>query len=228
MTTTVQAPPERASVAKPPSRPPKRAPLPDRPRTTSLVHGLPTVYRNLDAPLGEPDGSFVSRFVAALDDVLAPIIGTLDSLPAYFDPMTAPVHFLDWLAGWVGQELYEKWPPALRRELIAGAVDRHHTRGTKAGIEHVVATFAGAEHVAVRESGGVWELAAAALDDGKSIPEFPDTAPSGCWMKIVVAIGAARKNEVGEVTELVKRVVERVKPAHVRLRDRDVIVVVVS
>lgn len=227
MTTIVQAP-EHALVAKPPNRVAKRAPVPDRPRTSSLVHGLPAIYREPDAPLGEPDGSFVRRFIAALDEVLEPILGTLDNLPAYFDPATAPEHVLDWLAGWVGLELYEKWPPLLRRTLIAGAVRRHHTRGTKAGIEEVVATFTNAAHVTVRESGGVWELAGAALDDGDSIPEFPDDVPSGCWMKITVAIGADRKGEVKEITEFVRRVVERVKPAHVRLRDRDVIVVVVA
>lgn len=226
MTVTVQTP-DRTAVAKRPTRPAKRAPVPDRPRASSLVHGLPAIYRDPDAPLGEPDGSFVRRFIAGLDDVLAPILGTLDNLPAYFDPLTAPEHFLDWLAGWVGLELYEKWPPALRRKLIAGAVHRHHTRGTKAGIEDIVATFTDAKSVTVEESGGVWELALAALDDGHAIPEFPEQVPSGSWMKITVAIGADRKDEVKEMTELARRVAERVKPAHVLLGKNDVVVVVV-
>ena len=66
MTTTVEAR-ELASLSNAPSRPAKRAPVPDRPRTSSLVHGLPAIYREPDAPLGEPDGSFVRRFIAALE-----------------------------------------------------------------------------------------------------------------------------------------------------------------
>ena len=87
-------------------------------------------------------GSFVRRFTDALDEVLAPVVATLDNLPAYFDPRTAPEHFLDWLAAWVGLELFERWPPELRRPLVADAVQRHRERGTKLGVQNVVALFA--------------------------------------------------------------------------------------
>jgi len=220
MTAIVQTP-ERPAVSKPSSPPARRAPVPDVPSPASLAHGLPAVYRDPDGALGDPGGSFVRRFISALDAVLEPVFVALDNLPAYFDPLTAPEHFLDWLAGWVGLELYEKWPPALRRTLIAGAVQRHHQRGTKAGIEEIVAIFTDAQHVTVEESGGVWERAAAALDDGGA-PAFPVAVASGSWMTITVAIGEernGRKHEVDELTELVRRVVERVKPAHVVLRN---------
>jgi phage tail-like protein len=191
------------------------------PSPAPLAEGIPAAYREPDPSAADPAASFVRRFTGALDVVLAPVFCTLDSLPAYFDPMTAPQHFLDWLAGWVGLELYEKWPPDLRRTLIANAVHRHHERGTKVGLEEVVAIFTDAERVTVEESGGVWENAVPALDDG-SIPEFPASAGSGSWMKITVAIGQgryARAGEVQSVTQLVHRVAERVKPANVVLRD---------
>jgi phage tail-like protein len=220
MTATAQAP-ERAGVREPWSRQPERAPVSEQPSPTSLAQGLPAIYRDPEALLRNPADTFVRRFIAALDAILDPVFATLDSLPAYFDPLTAPEHFLDWLAGWVGLELYEKWPPELRRTLIAGAVHRHHERGTKTGLEETVAIFADAQRVTVEESGGVWEITTPALDEG-GLPEFPVTVAGGSWMKITVAIGEERHGKAGEietVTELVRRVVERVKPAHVVLRE---------
>lgn len=200
--------PERVSVAELPSPAP-------------LAGGIPAVYRD-PAPLpGLPDGTFVRRFTAGLDTVLAPVFCTLDSLPAYFDPMTAPEHFLDWLAGWVGLELYERWSPELRRALIAGAVHRHHERGTKVGLEEIVAIFTDAQQVTIEESGGVWERSVPSLDDG-SIPAFPAGVERGSWMAITVAIGkerSARADEVDRVKQLVRRVADRVSPAHVVLRE---------
>lgn len=199
----------------------------ERPRTgelptpAPLARGIPAVYRDPEPRPGGPDGSFIRRFTAALDGALAPVFCTLDSLPAYFDPLTAPEHFLDWLASWVGLELYERWPADLRRTLIAGAVHRHHERGTKVGLEELVAIFTEAEQVTIEESGGVWERSVPELDDG-SMPAFPDSAGKGCWMRVTVAIGKeryARADEVDRVTQLVGRVAERVSPAHVLLRE---------
>ncbi|MFL5927438.1 MAG: phage tail protein [Gaiellaceae bacterium] len=186
-----------------------------------LARGLPALYREPDPRAGDA-GSFVRRFTDGLDGVLAPVFATLDNLPAYFDPKTAPEHFLDWLAGWVGLELFEKWSPELRRTLVAGAVQLHRQRGTKAGVETAVAIFAevDADHVTLEESGGAWGLATVELDDGH-VPPFP--APvAGTWMRITVALGPerfAREEEADGVGRLVRRVVERVKPAHVALAD---------
>ena len=167
-------------------------------------------------------GSFVRRFTDALDEVLAPVVATLDNLPAYFDPRTAPEHFLDWLAAWVGLELFEKWPPELRRPLVADAVQRHRERGTKLSVQNVVALFAEVdpEHVMIEESGGVWGLMVVTLDDGR-FPEFP-AARTKARMKITVALGKKREEEVASVRQLVRRVAERVKPAHVWLEDVEV------
>jgi phage tail-like protein len=179
------------------------------------------LYREPEASIGDRVESFVARFTAALDAVLAPVFSTLDNLPAYFDPKTAPEHFLDWLAGWVALELYEKWPPELRRKLVADAVRLHRDRGTKLGFARVVKIFTAARWVAIEESGGVWSEATTALDDERA-PEFPADAPTGSWMTIKVAIGEeryAREGEIESVTQLVHRVAARVKPAHVVLRD---------
>ena len=46
----------------------------------------------------------------AFDEVLAPVIGTIDNFSAYLDPALTPEDFLDWLAGWVGLLPDENWP----------------------------------------------------------------------------------------------------------------------
>ena len=185
-----------------------------------LLGGLPALYREPNPGAGDA-GRFVRRFTDALDEVLAPVVATLDNLPAYFDPRTTPEDFLDWLAGWVGLELFEKWSPEVRRSLVADAVERHRHRGTKLGVENAVAILAEVdpEQITIEESGGVWGLAVVALDDGR-FPEFP-TDGTGIWMKITVAVGEERFGSAEEVRveQLVRRVAERLKPAHVALAD---------
>jgi phage tail-like protein len=110
-----------------------------------IVERLPALYAEDD---------FTERFLSAFDDVLAPVFATLDCLPAYLDPLLAPADFVDWLAGWVGLDLDDAWPLALRRELIARAVALHRRRGTPAGLVELVSLVTGGE-VEVTESGGV-------------------------------------------------------------------------
>ena len=69
------------------------------PTMRGLVPGLAQpVPDRRDVAVGVPGRSFTQRWCSALDEVLAPIITTLDSLPAYLDPATAPEDLLP-LAG---------------------------------------------------------------------------------------------------------------------------------
>ena len=61
-----------------------------------LARGLPALYREPDPRAGDA-GSFVRRFTDGLDGVLAPVFATLDNLPAYFDPKTAPAGWIEFL-----------------------------------------------------------------------------------------------------------------------------------
>ena len=73
------------------------------------------------APLGMmlpavfSDDELAQRFVAGLDEVLAPIHNVLDCLDAYFTPSLAPADFTRWLGDWVGAETDGSGPPRLRR-----------------------------------------------------------------------------------------------------------------
>lgn len=117
------------------------------------LRGLSTPH-----PIGERlpavylDDDFTQRFVAALDEVLAPMLLTLDSFPAYLDPRLTPEDFLTWLAGWVAFTLDESWPVPKRRELVAHAVELHRRRGTRKGLAWQVELITGGE-VEVVDSG---------------------------------------------------------------------------
>lgn len=135
------------------------------------------------------------RLTAGLDDVLAPVIATLDCLDSYLDPALCPPDFLGWLGGWVGMDLPDEWDPARKRAVVAAAVELHQRRGTVSGLRDLLTTLTGVE-VAVRESGGVsWSTTPT------------DEPPSDPWL-VVTAPGADRAT--------LEALVAEAKPAHVR------------
>lgn len=105
------------------------------------------------------EDAFLTRFTAGLDDVLAPVVATLDSLDSYVDPALAPEDFLDWLAGWVALDLDPGWPVPLRRSLLRRAAALQEARGTAAGLREEVALLTGCP-VEVCDPGGVAASAA--------------------------------------------------------------------
>lgn len=171
---------------------------------------LPAVYQEDD---------FAQRFTAGLDEVLAPVLLTLDCLDAYFDLDLAPPDFLDWLAGWVATPTDADTGPQAdtdtgaqagpaadadsgaqaRREVIRHAVAVHRWRGTIRGVELALRVATGAR-VEVTDSGGV--TCSATPTDGPP----PDDVP------------AVRVRVTGAADEaLVRQVVASAVPAHVRL-----------
>jgi phage tail-like protein len=105
---------------------------------------LPAVYQ---------EDPFAMRFTAGFDDVLAPVLATLDCLEAYIDPYLTPEDFLDWLAGWVGMTLDENWPLDRRRAVTAQAVRLFRKRGTATGMQEIIELFTAGE-VQINETGG--------------------------------------------------------------------------
>lgn len=99
------------------------------------------------------DDEMVQRFTAGLDEVLAPLLLSLDNLGAHLDPALAPMDFVRWLAQWVGLAIDERWGDDHLRALVAGAVDLYRWRGTARGLRDLVAIYSGGEPEIV-ESGG--------------------------------------------------------------------------
>jgi phage tail-like protein len=125
-----------------------------------LIGGLPSPH-----PLGaalpavyQEEDQFAMRLTSAFDDALAPIVSTLDNLPAYFAPSLTPEDFLAWLSDWVAFDLDETWSVARRREAVARAVDILRRRGTSIGLAEEVALVTGGEAEIIENGGTAWSL----------------------------------------------------------------------
>ncbi|WP_322769377.1 phage tail protein [Frankia sp. Cr1] len=116
-----------------------------------LRGGLPEVLRKPDVLL-EP--GVIDGMLAAFDDVLAPILATVDNFDAYLDPALTPADFLPWLAGWLAVGIDGGWSPEWSRTVVAAAAEARRWRGTLRGIVAAVRAAAGVE-AEVFDNGGV-------------------------------------------------------------------------
>jgi len=128
------------------SQPRDSAPdLRDAPQTASarahLRNGVPDIYRRDRAARQDQPPPFAMRFLHALEEVLDPIIATLDSLPAHLDVDLAPEHALAGLATWLGVDDVEVLPAQQRREAVRRAGELARTRGTRGGLELALSLF---------------------------------------------------------------------------------------
>lgn len=125
-----------------------RAAVPGLLNPHPLAHGLPGVFQ---------DDTFTSRFVSSFDEMLAPVVATLDNIAAYLDPELCPEDFLPWLAGWVALELDDNWSVEQQRRLIGTAVELARWHGTRRGVVELVSRYVGMplDTVEIVDSGGV-------------------------------------------------------------------------
>lgn len=65
----------------------------------------------------------------------------IDNIHLYFNPQETPDDFLPWLAGWVGLSLRDDWDVRVKREFIRQVLSLYQLRGTKAGLEKVLALY---------------------------------------------------------------------------------------
>jgi phage tail-like protein len=169
-----------------------RGAVPGLPTAVPLSAMLPGIYQ---------EDPFTVDFVSGFDDVLAPILSTLDCLPSYFDPSLAPEDFLGWLAGWVGLELDESWPVSRQRAAIAQAAQMYRMRGTVSGLRDNLEVLTGGR-VQVADSGGVaWSASPGAEFPGQDHP------------RLAVRVSVADPSAVS--VSAVDAVVSAAKPAHV-------------
>jgi phage tail-like protein len=165
MTDTVRgndlAPPAAPPAAPVPAQPGPPAPA-SRPRSDDAVSPFPLGAMLPGVFQADP---FTQMFCSALDRVVAPVVATLDSMPAYLDPATAPPDMLAWLGSWVGLALEGDWPDDRRRVLVAAAAGLHARRGTRAAIEDAVRLATGLPP-RLEESGGT----SVALDPRARVP----------------------------------------------------------
>jgi len=164
----------------------------------SLTEGLPVAF--FSDPSGTDADQFAYNLVAAFDQVLAPVLASVDSIDAYLDPETAPADFLPWLAGWLGLAVGERWPTHRARSFVQGAAEAFLWRGTRRGVALAVRAYTGVEPD-IDETGGV----GFSLRPGGPVPG--DGTP---FLRVRVVVGDAEVDEAS-----VDRIVADAKPAHV-------------
>jgi phage tail-like protein len=168
---------------------------------------------------------FAQRFASAFDDILAPVLLTLDCVDSYFDPWLAPKDFLEWLATWVAIELDETLPPERQRLLVSEAVRLYRVRGTAIGLAEQIAIYTGLE-VEIEESGGsTWSAAPGGYAPGESQPRLTvkliSSNPESIDVSRVNAIvGASKPAQVPHTVVVLQEdghggVVSRVEAHHV-------------
>ncbi|HEU4422529.1 MAG TPA: phage tail protein [Pilimelia sp.] len=174
-----------------------RTAIPDLPVAQPMGMSLPAVYL---------DDDFTQRLTQALDEVLAPVLLTLDCLSYYFDPRVCPADILEWIAGWVALTLDDTWTLEQRRALVANAVELHRWRGTRRGLADHVRLVTGVD-VEVSESGGcTWSA-----DSGGPLPGRPEP-----YVEVAVKQG----QPVGVDDRWLRAMIADAVPAHVQVRVR--------
>jgi phage tail-like protein len=186
--------------------------LRDAPSTVSarqhLRRGVPDIYRRDRAALHDQPPPFAMRFLHAMEEVLDPIVATLDSLPAHLDVDLAPEHALAGLATWLGVDDVEVLPAQQRREAVRRAGELARTRGTREGLELALSLFFPDIEMRVNDHGGVVV--------SERVDETPPLAP-------VASFDVVCDQSLPPETQMaVARCIESWKPvhAHYKLRVR--------
>jgi len=100
----------------------------------------------------------VQQLCSGLDAVLSTVVGTLDSLTAYLDPLTAPVDLLAWLGHWIGLNIDLGQPEDVQRSLLVSGIDLIAARGTSRGVRAGVEAVFGIEPDLFETGSVTWTL----------------------------------------------------------------------
>lgn len=150
------------------------------------------------------EDAFAQSLCAGLDEVLAPVLLSLDAFPAYLDLTTTPEDMLPWLAQWLGVVVDPSQELDLQRGLLRSAGELHATRGTRRGIELAVEAALGMPVEVVETGGASWSATPGGDLPGESQPA-------------VVVIVRPRPGQQAD-PDRVEAAVKSNKPAHVQHR----------
>ena len=119
----------------------------DKPST--YLQYLPGIFEP-----GAEDGVFIGRylkifekFLSGIDDADAVEVSiegveqVVARLHEFFDPLSAPTQFLNWLAGWMALVVRDDWEEAKKRRLIKQILSLYQIRGTKKGLEEYIKIY---------------------------------------------------------------------------------------
>jgi phage tail-like protein len=116
------------------------------------------------------------RLLAALEEVLDPVLAVVDGLPAYLEPELAPPDALALLCAWLGVPAEEEWSERRRRDELSRAAPLGALRGTRAGLELALRTAFPSLPLRIADSGSVrWSTGAAAPAAAPEVTVYCDT-----------------------------------------------------
>lgn len=119
-----------------------------------MVDGLATPHPLADTlPALLREDPFARELCSSFDDLLAPVLLTMDTFVDYLDPATTPDDMISWLAQWLGLTVDTGVEHAVQRHELAAAGSLNATRGTRRSIELALQSAFGLG-VEVSESGG--------------------------------------------------------------------------
>jgi phage tail-like protein len=149
--------------------------------------------------------TFVQRMMPAFDEVLAPIISTLDCLDSYFDPELTPEDFLRYLSSWVNSHTEDELSVPGLRHSVATAVAMSAWRGTTSSLHTRFFPY-DLEDIVLEEGGGVTV---------STIATDPETWPDAAPMVATVTITPSKDNpnSMDNIIQLIKDYA----PAHLQL-----------
>ena len=166
-----------------------------------LRKGLPGIYR--DEPNRDEQATFAMRFMAALEDVLDPVVAIVDLFPAHLDLAVAPDELVTVIGAWLGLDFDRGLDAEARRRLARQATRITRERGTMTGIRHVLElAFPEVDGLTVEDSGGV--------SFGEQLPPVPRRWDPMLWIKCPADVPR-------EKLEAIRRTVEQLTPVHVRI-----------
>ena len=125
----------------------------------------------------------------------------------------APFEFLDWLAGWVALSLRDNWQPDEKRRILREAVASYRDRGTRAGLQRMVAAYIGlpVDNVEVSDLLGP-------LVVGKTATVGWDSVIGGGgpphYFRVHVQLLADSDKELLHRREIIRDIIDAEKPAH--------------
>ncbi len=112
-------------------------PLPGQSLTYSnYLEYLPEIYRTN----GE---SFIPRFLALLESILAPVEWTGDNFDLFLDAKTSPSSFLPWLANWYELYFDPTWSESAKRTVLQEAHLIYKRRGTSWALKRLLEIYTG-------------------------------------------------------------------------------------
>jgi len=161
-----------------PVRVARPVPLVDAP-VSSWLDYLPVVYR---------EGDFIGRFLKIFETLWEPMEWRQDHIDLYFDPRTAPSHFLLWLASWLDVTNDLVGDESANRLLLLEAIELYRWRGTAYGLSRIL-------EILFHAKAGV-------------------RTPAPAEVEVTVSLPAGSSSS----KEAVKAIVLRHIPAHVRLK----------